>query len=78
MHSPVLKYPFDPGLNTVDFKLKKNGSTTNNSKYVHELVRLNTATLLLLAFNWWEQSTMCDFHNFGLIFAGQCTVCLKG
>ena len=21
---------------------------------------------------------MCDFHNFGLIFAGQCTVCLKG
>ena len=22
--------------------------------------------------------TMCDFHNFGLIFAGQCTVCLKG
>ena len=24
------------------------------------------------------QHTMCDFHNFGLIFAGQCTVCLKG
>ena len=23
-------------------------------------------------------STMCDFHNFGLIFTGQCTVCLKG
>ena len=23
-------------------------------------------------------STMCDFHIFGLIFAGQCTVCLKG
>ena len=22
--------------------------------------------------------TMCDFHNFGLIFVGQCTVCLKG
>ena len=22
--------------------------------------------------------TMCDFHNFDLIFAGQCTVCLKG
>ena len=22
--------------------------------------------------------TMCDFHNFGLIFTGQCTVCLKG
>ena len=22
--------------------------------------------------------TMYDFHNFGLIFAGQCTVCLKG
>ena len=22
--------------------------------------------------------TMCDFHNFGLIFAGQCIVCLKG
>ena len=22
--------------------------------------------------------TMCDFHIFGLIFAGQCTVCLKG
>ena len=21
---------------------------------------------------------MCDFHNFGLIFAGQCTICLKG
>ena len=21
--------------------------------------------------------TMCDFHNFGLIFAGQCTVCQK-
>ena len=21
---------------------------------------------------------MCDFHNFGLIFMGQCTVCLKG
>ena len=21
---------------------------------------------------------MCDFHNFGLIFTGQCTVCLKG
>ena len=20
---------------------------------------------------------MCDFHNFGLIFTGQCTVCLK-
>ena len=24
-----------------------------------------------------HQFTMCDFHNFGLIFAGQCTVCLK-
>ena len=23
-------------------------------------------------------STMCDFYNFGLIFTGQCTVCLKG
>ena len=23
------------------------------------------------------QITMRDFHNFGLIFAGQCTVCLK-
>ena len=23
-------------------------------------------------------STMCDFHNFGLIFARQCTVWLKG
>ena len=23
-------------------------------------------------------STMCDFHNFGPVFAGQCTVCLKG
>ena len=23
-------------------------------------------------------STTCDFHNFGLIFTGQCTVCLKG
>ena len=23
-------------------------------------------------------STMCDFHNYGLIFIGQCTVCLKG
>ena len=23
-------------------------------------------------------STRCDFHNFGLIFTGQCTVCLKG
>ena len=22
--------------------------------------------------------TMCDFHNFGLIFKGHCTVCLKG
>ena len=22
--------------------------------------------------------TMCDFHNFGLIFTGQCTVFLKG
>ena len=22
--------------------------------------------------------TMCDFHNYGLIFTGQCTVCLKG
>ena len=22
--------------------------------------------------------TMFDFHNFGLLFAGQCTVCLKG
>ena len=22
--------------------------------------------------------TMYDFHNFGLIFVGQCTVCLKG
>ena len=22
-------------------------------------------------------STMCDFHNFGLIFTGQCTVCPK-
>ena len=22
--------------------------------------------------------TMCDFHNFGLIFTGQCTVCVKG
>ena len=22
--------------------------------------------------------TMYDFHNFGLIFMGQCTVCLKG
>ena len=22
--------------------------------------------------------TMCDFYNFGLIFAGQYTVCLKG
>ena len=22
--------------------------------------------------------TMCDSHNFGLIFAGQCAVCLKG
>ena len=22
--------------------------------------------------------TMCDFHNFGLIFAGHCTSCLKG
>ena len=22
--------------------------------------------------------SMCDFHNFGLIFVGQCTVCLKG
>ena len=22
--------------------------------------------------------TMCYFHNFGLIFARQCTVCLKG
>ena len=25
-----------------------------------------------------EHGTMCDFHNFGLINAGQCTVCLKG
>ena len=25
-----------------------------------------------------RHNTMCDFHNFGLIFAGQCTVCLKG
>ena len=25
-----------------------------------------------------DGSTMCDFHNFGLIFAGQYTVCLKG
>ena len=25
-----------------------------------------------------NSSTMYDFHNFGLIFAGQCTVCLKG
>ena len=22
------------------------------------------------------QNTMCDFHNFGLIFTGQCTYCL--
>ena len=22
--------------------------------------------------------TMCDFHNFGLIYVGECTVCLKG
>ena len=22
--------------------------------------------------------TIYDFHNFGLLFAGQCTVCLKG
>ena len=27
---------------------------------------------------WIRHCTMCDFHNFGLIFAGQCTVCLKG
>ena len=25
-----------------------------------------------------SSGTMCDFHNFGLIFMGQCTVCLKG
>ena len=25
-----------------------------------------------------ESLCTCDFHNFGLIFAGQCTVCLKG
>ena len=25
-----------------------------------------------------DPHTMCDFHNFDLIFAGQCTVCLKG
>ena len=25
-----------------------------------------------------ELDTVCDFHNVGLIFAGQCTVCLKG
>ena len=24
-----------------------------------------------------SQDTMCDFHNFGLIFVGQCTVCPK-
>ena len=24
-----------------------------------------------------QHCTMCDFHNFGLIFAGQCTVCLN-
>ena len=24
------------------------------------------------------QVRMCDFHNFGLITMGQCTVCLKG
>ena len=26
----------------------------------------------------WSLPTMCDYHNFGIIFAGQCTVCLKG
>ena len=24
-----------------------------------------------------SKNTMCDFQNFGLVFVGQCTVCLK-
>ena len=31
---------------------------------------------LLVTLNF-KNNTMCDFHNFDLIFAGQCTVCLK-
>ena len=27
---------------------------------------------------WGKCCTMFDFHNFGLIFTGQCTDCLKG
>ena len=39
----------------------------------HALKNMNSLFKILAAFS----LCMCDFHNFGLIFAGQCTVCLK-
>ena len=46
-------------------------------KGITKVKMAKTAAELLLE-NWWWWCTICDFHNFGLIFAGQCTVCLKG
>ena len=60
-------------------------TTTNvglhNKGHVDEKMDLDQTTMIGSALDLDSLGkcvTMCDFHNFGLIFAGQCTVCLKG
>ena len=45
---------------------------------VNEVTKIMTACKFQINPTPTSHCTMCDFHNFGLIFAGQCTVCLKG
>ena len=44
----------------------------------HETFHSYLAELMFSAFFLATTCTICDFHNFGITFAGQCTVCLKG
>ena len=66
-----LDKPKDPFIEAVAVKLpfQDNPNLINDSIAVVILNRLVCITITL---------HMCDFHNFGLIFTGQCTVCLKG
>ena len=53
-------------------KLKKMDITGASDPYV-KLKLFDSKVIIMHC-----RCTICDFHNFGLIFTVQCTVCLKG
>ena len=49
-----------------------------DGQWTWERVVESAATSAANIHHHYHYTTMCDFHNFGLIFMGQYTVCLKG